>query len=131
MSHDEISSLDMGYLSPDGILYFLAVIRRCSRHGIPDTWYQVSHSPRWRIRFSLFLSLLPLLVLPSLALLVFSFLSFPFSFFAFLSSLSFFLSSFLFLCFFFPIDLRLSCVCVVIGTTCNIYAVVFLGWQAV
>ena len=23
-----------------------------------------------------------------------------------------------------------SCVCVVIGTTCNIYVVVFLGWQA-
>ena len=32
---------------------------------------------------------------------------------------------------FFPIDLRLSCVCVVIDTTSNIYVVVFLGWQAV
>ena len=31
------------------------------------------------------------------------------------------------LCFFFPIDLHLSCVCVVIDTTCNIYVVVFLG----
>ena len=42
-----------------------------------------------------------------------------------------FLSILIFLCFFFPIDLRLSCVCVVIGTTCTIYVVVFLGWQAV
>ena len=32
---------------------------------------------------------------------------------------------------FFLIDLGLSCVCVVIGTTCNIHVVVFLGWQAV
>ena len=31
----------------------------------------------------------------------------------------------------FPIDLRLSCVCVEIGTTYNIYVVIFLGWQAV
>ena len=53
--------------------------------------------------------------------------------------LSFFVFRFLF---FFPLcllffwllflfDLRLPCVCVVIGTTCNIYMVVFLGWQAV
>ena len=34
-----------------------------------------------------------------------------------------------FLCFFF--SLRLSCVCIVIGTMCNIYVVVFLGGQAV
>ena len=73
--------------------------------------------------FPLFLSLLPLLV--------FSFLSFPFSFLRFLvfSFLSFILFSFL--SFFFPIDLRLSCVCEVIGSTCNIYVVVFLGRQAV
>ena len=34
---------------------------------------------------------------------------------------------------YFPNDLRLSCVCVLIGTTCNIYlyVVVFLGWEAV
>ena len=36
-----------------------------------------------------------------------------------------------FLCFFFPIDLGRSCVCVVMGTTRNIYLVVFLRWQAV
>ena len=47
----------------------------------------------------------------------------PFSFLSFIF--------FFFLCFFSPIDLRLSCVCVVINTTCNIYVVVFLGWQAV
>ena len=29
------------------------------------------------------------------------------------------------------IDLRLSCVCAMVDTTCNIYVVVFLGWQAV
>ena len=84
--------------------------------------------------FSLLLSLLPLLVFPFLAFLVFSFLSVPssFSFFAFFSFLSFLSFLVLFvLCFFFPIDLRLSCVCVVIDTTCNVYVVVFLGWQAV
>ena len=76
--------------------------------------------------FSLFLSF-PLFVLSFLAFLVFYFLSFPFSLFRFLVfSLYLF-----FLCFLFPIDLRLSCVCVVIGTTCNIYVVVFLGRQAV
>ena len=68
-------------------------------------------------------------LLSCLFLLFFSFLSFPFSFFAFFYFLStFFLS---FLCFFFPIELRLSCVYVVTGTSCNIYVVVFLGWQAV
>ena len=64
--------------------------------------------------FSLFLSLLALLVLSFLAFLVFPFISFPFSFFAFFSPLLFF--SFLFFSLFlFPIDLRLSCVCVIIG----------------
>ena len=29
-----------------------------------------------------------------------------------------------------PIDLCLSCVCVVIDTTCNIYVGVLLGWQS-
>ena len=46
--------------------------------------------------------------------------------FLLLSSLFFPFLSFLFLfvvCFFFLIDLRLSCVCVVIDTTCNIYLV--------
>ena len=38
--------------------------------------------------------------------------------------------SLFFLCFFFPIDLRLLCVCVVIDTTCDIYVIDFLGWQA-
>ena len=81
--------------------------------------------------FSLFLSLLPL-VLSFLAFLVFSIISFPFSFFAFLYFLSFVLQYFfLFFVVFFSNDLRLSCVCVVIGTTCNIYVVVSLGWQAV
>ena len=77
-----------------------------------------------------FPSLLPLLVLSFLAFLVF-FFSF-FSFFVFLFSIffRFVLFSFLsfifcyFLCFFSPIDLRLSCVCLVIDTTCE-------GWQAV
>ena len=66
-----------------------------------------------------------------LSCLVLSFLSFPFSFFRFLvfSFLSFIFFSFL--CFFFPIGLRLSCVCVVIGTTCKVYVAVFHGWQAV
>ena len=84
------------------------------------------------------------------------FISFPFlacssclafSYFSclFLSFLSFFvfcfrfllfcLLSFLFLfglCFFVLIDLRLSCVCVVIDdTTCSMHVVVFLLWQAV
>ena len=70
-------------------------------------------------------SLLPL-ALSFLAVLVFSFLFFPFSFFRFhvFSFLSFIFS---FLRFFFPIDLRLSCVCVVIGTTCSIYVVVFFS----
>ena len=49
-----------------------------------------------------------------------------FSFLAFFVLFRFLLSSFLsfifvsFLCWFSPIDLRLSCVCVVINTTCNI-----------
>ena len=74
------------------------------------------------------------LVLSFLAFLCFSFLSFPFSFcLVSISSFFFpFLSFILFSsCFFSPIDLRLSCVCVVIYTTCNICVVVFLGWQAV
>ena len=79
---------------------------------------------------SLFLSLLPLLVL-SFLFLSFSFLAFPFSFsfsaFFFFSFLSFLFL--LVLCFFFQIDLRLSCVCVVIDTTCNIYVVVFVRSQ--
>ena len=61
--------------------------------------------------------------------LFFSFLSF-FVCFDFMSFLSFPLSSFLFFVSFFQFDLRLSSVCVVIGTTCNIYVVVNLGWQA-
>ena len=82
---------------------------------------------------SLFLSLLPLLVLHFLAFLVFSFSFFSFFVFFFRFLLFSFLS-FLFLfvlCSFFPIDLRLSCVCVMIDTACNIDVVVFLGWQAV
>ena len=75
------------------------------------------------------------LFLSCLFLLFFFLLFFPFLF-RFLFSLSFLFAflSFLFLFvlrFFFPIDLRLSCVWVVIDTTCNIYVVVFLGWQAV
>ena len=70
--------------------------------------------------FSLFLSSLPPFVLSFLAFLVVSLLSIPLPFFhflvfSFLSSIFFSLN-----CFFFPIDLRLSCACVVIGTTCNI-----------
>ena len=70
----------------------------------------------------------------------FIFLSCLFLSFLCFSCLSFFVFRFLVLsflyllffsfCFFFPIDLRLSCVCVVIGTTCKIYVVVFLRWQA-
>ena len=41
-------------------------------------------------------------------------------------------SSFLFFGYiYFLVDFRLSCACVVIGTTCNIYVVYFLGQQAV
>ena len=81
--------------------------------------------------FFFFLALLPLLVLCFHAFLVF-FLSFLFSFVLFRFLLFPVLSSifFSFLCFFSPIDLRLSCVCVVIDTTCNIYVVVFLGCQS-
>ena len=53
------------------------------------------------------------------------------SFFVFRSLVFSFLYLLVFSLFLFPIDLRLTCVCVVIGTTCNIYVVVFLGWQAV
>ena len=89
--------------------------------------------------FSLFLSLLPLLVLYVLAILfvlyflaflVLSFLSLLFSFCRFFVFSFFFLIFFTFVCCFIPIDLRLSCACVVTGTTCKIYVVVFLGWQA-
>ena len=79
--------------------------------------------------FSPFLSLLPLLVSSFLAFVVFSFHSFPF--FAFFSFISFPFSSLLFFVSFFQIDLSLTCVCVVIGTTRNIHMVVFPGWQAV
>ena len=58
---------------------------------------------------------------------LFRFVSFVSFFFSFLSFPS---SSFLFFVSFSPIDLRLSCVCVVINTTCNIYVVIFLGWQS-
>ena len=51
--------------------------------------------------------------------------------FFFLAPCTHFLSFLFFVCFFFPIGLRLLCVCVVIDTTCNIYVVVFLGWQVV
>ena len=70
--------------------------------------------------FHIFLSLLPLHVLSFLAFLVFSFVSFPFWFFRFIvfSFHSFIFSSLL--CFIFPVDLRLSCVRVVMSSTCNI-----------
>ena len=63
--------------------------------------------------------------------LFFPFFSFSFCIFSFLpfSFLSFVFDYFP--CFFFTIDLRLSCACVVIDTTCSTYVVVFLGWQAV
>ena len=77
--------------------------------------------------FSLFRFLLALHVLSFLAFLVFSFFFFPFSFFRFLVFSFRFFSSFYFLCFFLPIALHLSCVCIVIGTTCNIYVVVLGG----
>ena len=50
------------------------------------------------------------------------------SFFLLFSFLSFIFFSFL--GFFSPIYLRLSCVCVVIDTTCDICVVVFIGWQS-
>ena len=80
-----------------------------------------------------FFSFTRFLLLSCIFLLFFCFLFFlSFSvFFASLSFLSFPLSSFLFFVSFFPIGLRLSCVCVLIETTCNMYVVVFLGWQAV
>ena len=77
----------------------------------PGTWYEYFLS-------CLFLLFLSLLFFPFLSLFVFRFLVFSF------------LYLFLF-CLFFPIDLRLSCVCVVIGTTCNIYLVRgSLSWVA-
>ena len=88
---------------------------------------------RRAITFFFFLFFFPcFLVLSFLAFLV-SFLSLLafFVLFCFLFSfLSFPLSSFLFFVSFSPIDVCLSCVCVVIDTTCIIYVVVFLGWQS-
>ena len=68
----------------------------------------------------LFVAFLSFLFFPHLFRFSLFFIFFPFLSFIFLSRI----------CFFFPIDLRLSCVCVVIGTACNKYVVVFLGWQA-
>ena len=70
------------------------------------------------------------LFLSSLFLLFLSFLFFPFLFPFSLSFLPFPLSSLLFFVSFFPMELRLSCVCVAIGTTCNIYVVGGLSWVA-
>ena len=78
--------------------------------------------------FSVFLSLLPVLVFLFLLILSFLFFLFLFRFLFSLSSLFFAFPSLLIcFCFFFPIDLRLSCVGVVIDSTCNIYVVVFLA----
>ena len=68
--------------------------------------------------FPLFLFLLPF-DLYFLVFLVLSLLFCPLSCFRFLF--------FPFISFILTIELRLSCACVVIGTTCNIYVVVFLG----
>ena len=70
---------------------------------------------------SFFLSLLPLLVFSCFSCL-FRFFSFLFLFFVLFRFLLFSFLSFIifsFLCFFSPIGLRLSCVCVVIDTTCD------------
>ena len=77
---------------------------------------------------SLSLPLLPFLVLSFLSFLAFFFPSL--SFFVFFVSISSLFFLFLYRLFF-SLFLSLSCVCVVIDTTCNIYVVVFLGWQAV
>ena len=66
-----------------------------------------------------------------LLFLYFLFFPFLFRFFDSLSFLSFPLSFFLSFVSFFPIDLRMLCVRVVIGTTRNINVVVFVVWQAV
>ena len=66
--------------------------------------------------FLFFLSF-PSLCFPFSSLFRFSPLFFPFLYLLFFVSFS-------------PIDLCLSCVCVVIDTTCNIYVVVSLGWQS-
>ena len=74
-------------------------------------------SSYWSCLFLLFLS-------------IFFFDPIIFRFLAFFSFLFFYWAYFLCLILF-RINMRLSCVCVVIDTTCNIFVVVFLGWQAV
>ena len=86
--------------------------------------------------FFLFLSLLPLLFFSFrfVSFLFFSFLFFSFLFFSFLFLSLLFSAYFVLFSFFslfFPFDLSLTCVCVMRGTTCNKYVVVFSGWQAV
>ena len=97
-------------------------------YGPNAVFSQFLGSASMYVFFFFFLSLLPLLVLSCLACLVFSLLPFLFR-------SRFLVFSFIFLLFFFNFffltDLRLSCVCVVMGTTCDLYVVVFLGWQAV
>ena len=58
-------------------------------------------------------------------------ISFRFVFFVLFYFISFLLFPLLFFASLFPIDLSLTCVCVVKCTTCNIYVVVFPGWQSV
>ena len=125
------------------LLDFFAMLRSLFPSAIDDaldTLYEPS------VVFSQFLGpasmtcLFPSPFLASSSCLVFSyflFLSFPFLSLSVLplSCLVFyfvfpFLYLFFFSCFLFLIDVRLSCVCVVIGTTCNIYVVVFLGGES-
>ena len=85
--------------------------------------------------FSFFLSSSFFLVLLSCLFLLFLYfaflcLSFSFCFVFLLFSFPSFIF-FSFLRFFSPIDLRLSCVCVVIDTTCNRYARSSLPWVAI
>ena len=84
--------------------------------------------------FFLFLSLYIFFAFLSclfLCFLSFSSLCLPFSFcFVFLLFSYFSFIFYYFLCFFSPTDLRLSCACVVIETTCIIYVLVFLRWQS-
>ena len=111
---------------------FFALLR--SLPGVIDDVLDTFYEPNASINQFLgpasmtFAFLFPFLASSCLVISCFSCLFFCFrSFFVFSLPCLFF--SFLY-DFFFPIDLRLSCVCVVLCTTCNIYVVVFLGWQA-
>ena len=101
------------------------------------TFFFLSSFPCFLFLSCLFLLFLSFLFFSCFSCLFFSFLFLSFLFFSFLSFFVFSFSClfFPFLHLFFsllvfPIDLRMSCVCVVIDTTCNIYIRGSLSWVA-